>query len=281
MLYFVLSITSSLLYYTCERQRYLYRHGQCFIGTPSCSKTPMMNQPTCLMNLYLRLPVSCHSVYSKAAKEGRRGDPFVPRWDTLSNTPMLNKHSQASSQLTPATGIPLVCLDDGGLLLSFASALGWEANGTPGYSSMLHIDSPTLIKLYLLVLNKKRKGDLQTLSQNCTWLTRERGRKKRRKKLECCSACVSSPAKPMRESVSASTTVKRIPASAAAAAISAARYTNQECVFLQMIKSIPFWQDLLEHASLFYAIPSLSSGSIYQPAEALSPNGDCSLACTW
>lgn len=92
--------------------------------------------------------------------------------------------------------------------------------------------------------------------------------------------CVSSPAKPMRESVSASTTVKRIPASAAAA-ISAARYTNQECVFLQMIKSIPFWQDLLEHASLFYAIPSLSSGSIYQPAGALSPNGDCSLVCTW
>lgn len=51
-------------------------------------------------------------------------------------------------------------------------------------------------------------------------------------------ACVSSPAKPMRDSVSASTTVKRVPASAAA--VSAARYTNQERVFLQMIKSIPF-----------------------------------------
>lgn len=100
------------------------------------------------------------------------------------------------------------------------------------------------------------------------------------KKLDRSSVCVSSPAKPMRESVSSSTTGKRIPASAAAA-ISAARYTNQECVFLQMIKSIPFWQDLLEHASLFYAIPSLSSGSIYQPAGALSPNGDCSLVCTW
>lgn len=150
-----------------EQHGYLYRHGPCFIGTPSCSKTPMMNLPTCLMNLYLRAmrpPVFCHGVYSEAAIGGRRGDPFVPRWDTLSNTPMLNKHSQTSDQLTPATGIPFVCLDDGGLLLSIASALCWEANGKAGYSSVLHIDSPTHIKLYLLVLNKNRKGDLQTVS---------------------------------------------------------------------------------------------------------------------
>ncbi len=77
---------------------------------------------------------------------------------------MLNKHSQTSGQLTPATGIPLVCLDDGGLLLSIASALCWEANEKAGHSGVLHIDSPTRIELYLLVLNKNRKGDLETLS---------------------------------------------------------------------------------------------------------------------
>lgn len=142
----------------------------------------------------------------------------------------------------------------------------WEGN-------VFHIDSPTTIKLYLLLQNKNRNEDLHTLSQNNFWAMREKGG------LDySSSACVSSPAKPMRESVSAPTTVKCIPASAT---VSAARYTNQECVFLQMIKSIPFWQDLLEHASLFYTIPSLSSGSIYQPAGALSPNGDCSLVCAW
>lgn len=41
--------------------------------------------------------------------------------------PVLNKHSQTSDQLTPATGIPSVCRDDGGLLLSTASAVGSEA----------------------------------------------------------------------------------------------------------------------------------------------------------
>ncbi|XP_056286376.1 uncharacterized protein LOC130203938 [Pseudoliparis swirei] len=43
---------------------------------------PMMNLPTCLMNLYFRAmrpPVFCHGVYSEAAKGGRRGDLFVPR----------------------------------------------------------------------------------------------------------------------------------------------------------------------------------------------------------
>lgn len=151
----------------CEQHGYLYGHYTCSIGAPSCCKTPMMNLPTRLMNLYFRAmrpPVFCHGVYSEAAKGGRRGDPFVPRWDTLSSTPMLNKHSQTSGQLTPATGIPLVCLDDGGLLLSIAPALCREANEKAGHSGAFHIDSPTHIKLYVLVLNKNRKGDLQTLS---------------------------------------------------------------------------------------------------------------------
>lgn len=78
-------------------------------------------------------------------KGGRRGDPFVPRWDTLSNTPVLNKHTQTPDQLTPAAGIPLVCLDDGRLLLTFAPALSWKANGKAGYGGELHIDSPTCI----------------------------------------------------------------------------------------------------------------------------------------
>lgn len=77
---------------------------------------------------------------------------------------MLNKHSQTSGQLTLATGIPLVCLDDGGLLLSIASALGWEAKEKAGHSGTLHIDSPTRIKLYLLALNKNTTADLQSLS---------------------------------------------------------------------------------------------------------------------
>lgn len=42
-------------------------------------------------------------------------------------TLVLNKHSQTSDQLTPATGIPSVCRDDGGLLLALASAVGLEA----------------------------------------------------------------------------------------------------------------------------------------------------------
>lgn len=105
----------------------------------------------------------CHGIYSEAAKGGRRGDPFVPRWDTLPNMPALNKHSQTFGQLTPATGIPLVCLDDGGLLLSFAPALCCGAGGKAGYSNGFHIDSPTAIKLYLLLWNKNRNGDLHTL----------------------------------------------------------------------------------------------------------------------
>lgn len=77
---------------------------------------------------------------------------------------MLNKHSQTSGQLTPATRIPLVCLDDGGLLLSIASALCWEAKEKAAHSDVLHIDSPTHIKLYLLASNKNRKVDLLTPS---------------------------------------------------------------------------------------------------------------------
>lgn len=70
----------------------------------------------------------------------------------------LNKHSQTSDQLTPATGIPSVCRDDGGLLLSTASAVGSEACGESagwpagcGGSSMLHMSSPTCAKLFLYV----------------------------------------------------------------------------------------------------------------------------------
>lgn len=163
-------ISGSYFLFTSQIRRHQVcscRYRPCSIGSPACSRTAVMNRPTCLMNLYFRAmrpPAFCHSVYSEAANGGRRADPFVPRWDTVSNTPMLNKHSQTSGHLTPATGIPLVCLDDGGLLLSIASAFCWEAKEKAGHSDVLHIDSPTHIKLYLLALNKNRKGDLETLS---------------------------------------------------------------------------------------------------------------------
>lgn len=106
----------------------LFRHRPCFKRDSSCR--PVMNKPRLPDELVLRSRETssffCH-VYSEAANWGRRGDPFVPRWDTLSNPPMLNKHSQTSDQLTPATGMPSVCRDDGGLLLSIASAVGSEA----------------------------------------------------------------------------------------------------------------------------------------------------------
>lgn len=60
---------------------------------------------------------------------------------------MLNKHSQTSGHLTPAPGVPFVCLDDGGLLLSIASALCWEAKEKAGNGGVLRVASPTRVKL--------------------------------------------------------------------------------------------------------------------------------------
>lgn len=81
------------------------------------------------------------------------------------------------------------------------------------------------------------------------------------KELEGSLSCTSSPLDPMREGEH---WVPACPPACLPAALNCthgARYSSQECVFLQMIKSIQFWQDLLEHASLFYAIPSPSSGA--------------------
>lgn len=214
---------------------------------------------------------------AKRSKES--GDPFVPRW--ASPTPrMLNKHSQTSGQLTPATGIPLVCLDDGGPLFIHRPLHScWEANEKAGRGGR----ATRISAICLLALNKYMRGGIfrRFVGINI-WLTREWGGEgKKINKLERSSACVSSPAKPMRESVSASTAAKRVPASAAAAVSQRHATLTKNVYFCRWLNQYHFWQDLLEHASLFYAIPSLSPGSIHQPAGALSPNGDCSLVRTW
>lgn len=75
---FVVLFTSHIY----EQHCYLYRYDPCFTGTPSCSKTPVMNLPTRLMNLYFRAmrpPVFCHGVYSEAVKGGRRGGSICPK----------------------------------------------------------------------------------------------------------------------------------------------------------------------------------------------------------
>lgn len=102
--------------------------------------------------------------------------------------PMLNKHSQTSGHLTPATGIPLVCLDDGGLLLSIASALFWEAKEKAGHSSVLHIVSPTHIKLLCWPQIKIEKEICRHfLRITCDWRGKEGEKEKKiRPRLSVC-----------------------------------------------------------------------------------------------
>lgn len=70
---------------------------------------------------------------------------------------MLNKHTQTSGHLSLPTRMPSVCLDDGGLLLSFASALCWEAKEKASHTDILGIGSPTYTKLYFVALNMNQE----------------------------------------------------------------------------------------------------------------------------